>query len=150
MLVTAIKTDFTTHNWKHTGLDFWNLQNLYYYWTGLCSSINFQWNRKWRWSRWGLELISIVLSLSSLIDNMVRFSYSQSGFTAQGGSVQLCIFQSWCRWDYSIVGAELLTLTGQKFINDFVCVLFFLGQKLTYVDFKVISIVLKEGPEKNF
>lgn len=50
--------------------------------------------------------------------------------------------------DYSGVGTDLPTLARQKFSSTF-CVLF-LFRKLTSTVFKVVSIILRKGPEKDF
>lgn len=64
-------------------------------------------------------------------------------FSVEGGSVLLYIFQSQCRMKLPAIGSELPTLA--EISQPLHISIAFLRIELTYMDFKVISIILKEG-----
>lgn len=134
---------FTTNRLKHTTLDFLESAEFGLLRARLCSSVNFQWNRKqmiienrayfrkqslfWLHFLIHYKLYIVRFTCSLLKVGVFCCAYSRAGI----------------EWNYSAVGSELPTLAeiSQPRHISIAC----LRTELTYMDFKVISIILKEG-----
>lgn len=111
----------------------------------LCSSVNFQWNRKQMilenrvyFRKQSLFWLHFFIHYKNKL-YIVRCIYSLLKV-----GVSCCTYsRASVEWNYSVIGSELPTLA--EISQPLHISIAFLRIELTYMDFKVTSIILKEG-----